>query len=185
MKISKDVVLADPGILAPLLININNISKIKINKKYDLCIIPHYIDIKKSKFIQRKIHVKNSILLNIKKTPIKFLKSMMKCKSVISSGLHGLIIADCLGIPNMRMVVSDKILGGDYKFMDYYSSYGLQSAPKIDLRKAIFTEKSLKYVKENYTISLDMIRKKQCQLLLNFPFNLKKKYKEIKNLICT
>ena len=183
VKLSKSVVLADPGILAPMLINISDISKLNNTKKYNLCIIPHYIDAGKNKTIKNRIRVKNSIILNIESNPIKFLESMLQCQNVISSGLHGLIIADSLGIPNMRMVLSNKILGGDYKFKDY-SAYGLQLPPKINLHRTILTEKNLKYFKSISKISNDIIKKKQCQLLLNFPFKLKKKYEIIKNIIC-
>lgn len=184
VKLPKNVVLADPGILAPMLINITNISELNYTKKYNLCIIPHYVDKKKNKTIKRRIHVNNSIILNIEQNPINFLESILQCKNVISSGLHGLIISDSLGIPNMRMRLSNRILGGSYKFGDYYSAYGLKSPPKINLLRSIFKEKHLKYLRSNYAISKDKIRKKQCELLSNFPFKLKKKYEIIRNIIC-
>ena len=108
----------------------------------------------------------------------------MKCKSVLSSGLHALIISDSLGIPNMRMVVSDKIIGGDYKFRDYYSSYSLSLPLKIDLRKYYFTGLELKKINFNHVISMDKIRQKQCQLLSHFPYKMKKKYRLIKKNLC-
>ena len=39
--------------------------------------------------------------------------------------MHGLIAADALGIPNARIRVADRITGGDYKFRDYYSVFGV------------------------------------------------------------
>ena len=176
--------MADPGILAPMLINITNISELNNTKKYNLCIIPHYVDKKKNKTIKKRIHVNNSIIINIEQNPIKFLESILQCKNVISSGLHGLIIADSLGIPNMRIRLSNKILGGNYKFGDYYSAYGFKLPPTIDLSRTIFKEKHLKYLRSIYAISKDKIRKKQCELLSNFPFKLKKKYGIIRNVIC-
>jgi len=183
IKISKNVILADPGILAPFLINITNFKDIDINKKYSLCVIPHEID-RSSSLIYNKIKIKNFALLNIRDNPIKFLSSIVKCKRVLSSGLHALIISDSLGIPNMRIVISNKITGGDYKFKDYYSAYNLKLPSKIDLRKSTFTLKEFKYIYSNHRISLDMIRQKQCQLLFNFPYPLKEKYNDIKNKIC-
>ena len=48
---------------------------------------------------------------------------LSKCKRVISSSLHDLILADSLVIPNIRIILSNKIYGGNFKFNDYYSSY--------------------------------------------------------------
>lgn len=184
VKIPNNVVLADPGILAPMLLNNSEINETTTKKKYNLCIIPHYIDMKKNNLIKKQVHIKNSIILNIKQNPYKLLKSIKQCKSVLSSGLHGLIIADSFGISNMRMVVSDKISGGDYKFIDYYSAYGIQLPPKIDLRKEIFTERNLQHINSLNIITKDIIKKKQCELLNSFPFKLTEKYERIKNNIC-
>lgn len=149
VKVSKDTFLADPGILAPMLKNIIDIDDINITRKYNLCIIPHYIDFK-NELIKSNIQVNNSIILNINTNPYKFIEYVSKCKSILSSGLHGLIIADSLGIPNQRFVVSNLIDGGGYKFIDYYSAYGLKVPQAIDLRKKKFTEKDLVFLKTNY-----------------------------------
>jgi pyruvyltransferase len=56
----------------------------------------------------------------------------LECEKIISSSLHGLIISDAYGIPNARVNVSNKLFGGDFKFIDYYKSvdrgndFGLQ-----------------------------------------------------------
>ena len=183
VKIDENIILADPGILASMLLNITNTNEVKFQKKYDLCIIPHYIDMNYS-IIKKQIQVNNSIILNINNNPINFIESILKCKNVLSSGLHGLIIADSLGIPNMRMVVSDNIIGGDYKFMDYYSAYNLKLPPKIDIRITKFDNNYLKNISNNHYISKDIIRNKQCDLLSNFPFKLRKKYKLFKKSVC-
>lgn len=43
---------------------------------------------------------------------------------IASSSLHGLIIADSLEIPCVRVMLSEKL--GDFKFNDYYSSIEIQ-----------------------------------------------------------
>ena len=164
IKPSGKVILADPGILAPLLVNITNINEIKIKKKFKLCVIPHYIDMN-IKLIKKRIHIKNFVILNINNNPLLFIKSISKCNNVLSSSLHGLIIADSLGIPNMRIVISNNVKGGDYKYIDYYSGYNLKLPHKIDLRKTIFSYKDLKNLRENHFIQEDIIKNKQCDLL--------------------
>ena len=48
IKVDNDIVLADPGIFSPFLIQMNNKSINQTN--YELCVIPHRID-KRNKFI--------------------------------------------------------------------------------------------------------------------------------------
>ena len=180
IKISKDVVLADPALLTPLILNVNN--KTNNSKKiYELCIIPHYID-KTNSLIKKKIKISNSFILNINENPYKFIDNLLKCKRVLSSSLHGLIISDSFGIPNMQLIVSDKIVGGDYKFKDYYSSFGINYNLKFDLREMTFSFHHILLIEHNYKISPEMIEKKQCQLLIRFPYRLNKQLYLIKKL---
>ena len=72
------------------------------------------------------------------------------------------------------MVISKNILWGNYKFIDYYSAYNLKLPSFIDIRKKKFTNKQFNNLRNNHFISEYIIRKKQCNLLLNFPFKLKK-----------
>lgn len=52
----------------------------------------------------------------------EFVDALCSCLVVLSSSLHGLILADAYGIPNQWLVASDRLLGGEFKFRDYYST---------------------------------------------------------------
>lgn len=158
----KNVAIGDPGLLASKLIDTS-----KIQKKYSLGIIPHYVD--KDNPLLNKIKIENSVVIDIQQSPEIFLAQIAKCENVIASAMHGLIAADSLGIPNLRMVLSDKIVGGDYKYNDYYSAFGLDSHPKIDLRDIdIFND--LKFIKKNYKVTQAAVKKIQQDLIDSFPY---------------
>jgi hypothetical protein len=154
-------VLADPGLLAPLLLN--DIPE----KKYDVGIIPHYVDADAAVFQKMKNEYQNSIIIDVKADPMEVLTTMAKCRLIISTSLHGLIIADSFGIPNLWCECSDKILGAGFKYRDYYSSFGLEMEP-FDLRNDNIPR--LDKIKDDYKITLSQVKTKQRQLLKCFPF---------------
>jgi hypothetical protein len=163
VKFKREIAVADPGLLSGRLIDTSN-----IKKKYKLGIIPHYID-KNSPFLS-KIMVENSTFINIQQDPETFMKLLAECELVIASAMHALIAADSLGMPNIRMILSDKIIGGDYKYDDYYSAFSLSSHAKIDLQKRDFSDKDLHEIRENYKIDQEKVKKLQDELIATFPF---------------
>ncbi len=168
VKISPNVAVGDPGLLAGLLLN-GKMPK----KKYKLGIIPHYVD--KDNPLLNKIKVKNSVVLDIATEPTEFMKQIAECENIISSAMHGLIAADSLGIPNIRMVLSNKIIGGNYKYNDYYSAFGIKKHNVINLSKQSFTDADLKKLRDMYQITPEQVRNKQQELLDAFPYDIKEK----------
>ena len=163
VKIAKNIVLADPGILISRFIDTS-----QSKKKFALGIIPHYAD-KKNELLS-KIKVTNSKEIDIQLSPEEFMNELSECENVISSSLHGLIAADSLGIPNVRMHVSGKLHGGDFKYHDYYSAYGMDKHTIIDLTKQDFADKDLPSIKESYKIKPEQVKNLQEKLLAVFPF---------------
>lgn len=116
----EDVVLGDPGLLAVRLL------KTRMRKKYLLGFIPHYSD-EKMGLSQKFLDLSDTriIVISPQRSPMKVIQDIDQCEYIVSSSLHGLIVADSLGIPNGRLVLSDKIVGGDFKYDDYYSALGV------------------------------------------------------------
>lgn len=95
-------------------------------KEYKLGIIPHFKELDE-KVIQ-DIKSKYGFEINIISPTIdvfKFADEVSKCESILSSSLHGLVLAESYGIPTSRISISNKLIGGDYKFEDYYSGVNI------------------------------------------------------------
>jgi len=109
--------LGDPGILADELVGPQE-------KKLDLGIIPHFTDAElEPKF--RALMPKNTSLrvINPSNDPLTVLREIGSCRRVVTSSLHGMIVADAFGIPR-RVEYTSKMDrdGGDFKFRDYSAS---------------------------------------------------------------
>ena len=100
-----------------------------------ICVIPHLRD-EQSHFLNYVIKKHPEIIkvISVAKATEKVADEINSCKLVLSSSLHGLIVADSFGVPNMHLVLSDNLLspnhlrGGEYKFRDYFSGIGREYA---------------------------------------------------------
>ena len=120
-------VYGDPALLLP------NYYHPKINKKYQLGIVPHYNDYKMVKQWYSKdtsIKIIDLMTLDVEQTTNEFLK----CEHIISSSLHGLIVAHAYGIPAVWVKFSDKLFGDGIKFQDYFESVGIKNYRAIEIK---------------------------------------------------
>lgn len=154
-KKCENCAVGDAGILASELIDKN------IQKKYKLGIIPH--DNERGHEVYNKIQQKNenSVIIDVRGDVFERLNLIAQCECIISSSLHGLIIADGLHIPNRQVVLTDKLAGDGFKFADYYSSYGLVPNP-IDLNRNI--DFNIYDILDNYIIKKNVVEEKKKEL---------------------
>lgn len=113
-------VLADPGILARELVHPISFKHNKIG------VIPHYVD-KTHPLISRLREDPAFTVIDVERPCQPVCADIAACSLVLSSSLHGLVVADSYSIPNARLVLSDGIIGGDFKFMDY--ALGVEREP--------------------------------------------------------
>ena len=74
---------------------------------------------------QRTLTPKDIKFISFNNSAEHFVDEILMCKHVISSSLHGLIIAHVYLVPAMAIKISDNVEGGDFKFSDYYRSLGI------------------------------------------------------------
>ena len=112
-------IYGDPALLVP------KIYYPSIEKRYKLGIIPHYSD------------YDSPLLDKLKQDPdVLFIKMegyhkwtdvvdmILSCESIVSSSLHGLILSEAYQIPNCWIEIKGKLLGGHFKFHDFFLSIG-------------------------------------------------------------
>ena len=111
-------IYGDPALLLP---EIYPVSSRKV--KYKLGIIPHFRD-KNNPRLKRHFSQNPEIkIIDIQnKNPLKVVDDMLECEKIISSSLHGIIIADAYDVPALWFEVSDLVEGTGFKFRDYFAS---------------------------------------------------------------
>ena len=159
-----DIPMADAGILASELLD--EIPE----KEYEVGIIPHLCDLKDTKIEELMKHYPGAKFINVKDDPLQVVREIAACRYILSSSLHGLIVADSFHIPNMYLVFGDRLLGDGYKFDDYYSAYGVIQKPR-DLRTEEIPE--LSEIEKAYQILPAMVEEKKRQMREAFPYGRK------------
>ncbi|MCL2105299.1 MAG: polysaccharide pyruvyl transferase family protein, partial [Kiritimatiellaeota bacterium] len=109
------VAYGDAGLFVPHLL------ERAVPKKHFCGIIPHISERDCAEIEALAAAIHGSVVIDFGGPPLDVLEQMASCEVVISSALHGLITADALGIPNIWMKVSNRIIGGRRQFYDYYS----------------------------------------------------------------
>lgn len=119
-------VYGDPALLVPTIYNP------ELSIKWGVGVIPHVNDLNNPLFKQMEergdVHIirfKDYSDWHIVIDEIK------QCRIIFSSSLHGLILSDAYGIPNMWISVSNNIIGGDFKYLDYFSGVGRETTNPV------------------------------------------------------
>ncbi|HRQ58956.1 MAG TPA: polysaccharide pyruvyl transferase family protein [Azoarcus taiwanensis] len=122
-NIADDVVFGDPGLLADLLLDQGVIPE----KRCRCAIIPHYKDKGHPAIAEVIKAVADVEIIDVFAPPMETLERIRAAEFVLSSAMHGLIAADSLGVPNAWIRLSGGVRGGDFKFRDYYSVFGIEA----------------------------------------------------------
>jgi pyruvyltransferase len=113
-----DYALGDPGLLANELVG-------HPDKQYNLGIVPHWSD----HVLEHRHEFKGFEPRIIYPTgdPLDVLSEIGRCRKIVSSSLHGIIVADAFGIPRRTEVapIFQTREGGMFKFRDHNEAVGV------------------------------------------------------------
>lgn len=125
--LSADIPLGDPGLYATRLMGERR------EPARLLGIIPHHSNLASPSFRRIKERAPNDVaIISPVAQPKDVFDNIRRCEMLISSSLHGLIIADALGIPSVWSAESS-LVGGNFKFFDYASAVGRTAWHPIEL----------------------------------------------------
>lgn len=117
-------IYGDPAMLLP------RVFKRNIEPVNEFGIFSHYVDLEQFS--------KHDNVINPLEPVYKVLNKLWLCKRVISSSLHGIIVAHAYGIPAAWVKVN-KLDGDDTKFHDHALSVGLDCMPLSTIDNPVFT----------------------------------------------
>lgn len=155
-----EIPTGDGGLLTSLLFDK------PFSKKYSVGIIPHMREQSEPFFKELYNNIVNAKIIDLLDDPMSIVKDMAQCETIVSSSLHGLVVADSFGIPNKYVKVTDKPLGDGFKFRDYYSAFGLP-LETYDIKQG--ANISIDEIIKDYKISKDDVELKKKQLYDCFP----------------
>ncbi len=158
-------VYGDPALLLPLYFNP------KVEKKYKLGVIPHINDLERvHSFVakDKSMHIIDFNTNDVEHTT----REILSCSSIISSSLHGVIVAHAYHIPAVQVRFTDRIFGDGVKYQDYYESVGMNQEAIIEITDDLNVEKGTDIFKKkiNTLPKATVIRDLQQGLLKVCPF---------------
>lgn len=115
-------IFGDPALLLPLVHTPIG------EKRYGIGLVPHYVE-------QDLIVTDDSSVNVIDVTNGDWRQSINEiasCDVVLSSSLHGIIVAEAYGIPAVWVSASNRVLGSGFKFRDYYAMTNRESSGPLD-----------------------------------------------------
>ena len=99
----------DPGLLSAFLIG-------SVPQTRDLGIVAHWQD--------HSLDSVDGFHIDVHQEPLEVVRQIASCKRILSSSLHGLIVADSFGIER-RWHRHAQVQGGGFKFLDYGTVVGV------------------------------------------------------------
>ncbi|PXI35843.1 polysaccharide pyruvyl transferase family protein [Klebsiella quasipneumoniae] len=163
-------VWGDPGLLLP------RVYCPKKNKHYKVGIIPHLKDYDyfKNKYKSNK----NIKVIDLKTKDIEFVvDEIISCEYILSTSLHGVIVAQAYDIPTLWIKHNDINTDG-IKFYDYFDSVGIKPYDGFEDYESLINDYESAFVKHaNISKITTDLKQMQDNLLSVAPFPVLDKFK--------
>lgn len=104
------------------------------DKEFELGLMPHWTD---TELEHNPTFTKyNPKIIRVSDDPLKIISEIGRCKKIVSSSLHGIILADAFNIPRQVEIAPLLISkphqeGGIFKWLDYSGSIGVPFEPGV------------------------------------------------------
>ena len=137
-------VFGDPALILP------RIYDVPVQKRFKVGIIPHIVHY--DGLIKNELHHEMTIV-DLKTADIELvIDSIRSCEYIISSSLHGLIVAHAYNVPALWVNLSEvKLMGDNMKFYDYFESLHIPGYDAISIDHGNLTDlKSVMALFETY-----------------------------------
>lgn len=117
----KDIALGDPALII-------KIEEKYLKKKFRIGLVPHYVDKNNPIVTNLKSRLgSESMVIDVENSnPLATARKIASCSAILSSSLHGLVVAWGLGIPCAWIQLSSLIIGKGFKFYDFYSAFNVK-----------------------------------------------------------
>lgn len=112
-------VFGDPALLLPSLIP--ELKRAAEHKSHDVAFVPNLHDFRKMRHVDSHIRV-----INPRGRVLDVLMAIASSERVVASSLHGLIVAQSLGIPTRRIGSGAE---AEFKYVDYAAGIGFEPSP--------------------------------------------------------
>lgn len=116
-------IYGDPGLILPRYYSPN--AQVR---KWKLGIVPHFVDLEDlSMIFKDRDNVK---VIDVRREVKDVVDDIVGCEAVVATSLHGIVVSIAYGVPVLWATYSDKIIGGNFKFNDFYLGIGCEIVPR-------------------------------------------------------
>ena len=128
------VAYGDPGLLAAECLGIEAAT----SPTWDVVLVPHLVDYESALQLAEQVPGNSRLtVVDVRRGPRAVIETIAAGRSCVSSSLHGLVVAESLGVPAIWTSISDRVTGGTFKFHDYLAGTGRPEAPPLAPRDAV------------------------------------------------
>ena len=129
-----------------------------MSKTRKIGIIPHFYD-EDNEVIQNFIKANPSAVMISMKHFERWedvIDAIASCEMIISSSLHGIIVSDAYGVPNVWVEFSEKVIGKGFKFQDHFAAVKRTVSAPLQIKEVTDFDYAIKAANDYQPIQIDL-----------------------------